>query len=105
MFEPRLEPGLSQGILDELEAQDIRLIHVFTNFGDPNITTYGFDAKPFYAGDIDDDDDVDGPDFALFAANWGDTGCGLCAGADLTGDGNVDFYDLKEFADNWLAGK
>lgn len=47
---------------------------------------------------------MDFADFAWFALNWMDTGCGVCSGADLTGDGNVDSRDLKKFADNWLAG-
>ncbi|GAH84583.1 unnamed protein product, partial [marine sediment metagenome] len=29
LFEPRLEPGISQNILDELRAQDIRLIYLY----------------------------------------------------------------------------
>jgi len=43
-------------------------------------------------------------DFTLFAAQWLQTGCGLCYGADLTCDGNVDLYDLKELVDYWLVG-
>jgi hypothetical protein len=56
LFEPRLEPGISQDILDELEAQDIRLIHL-TLDDDPwgsgdSLRTYGFD---FVGGDYTDD--------------------------------------------------
>lgn len=54
--------------------------------------------------DFEPDGDVEGADFAWFAPNWQNTSCGVCGGADLTGDGNVDFYDLKEFTENWLAG-
>ena len=53
-------------------------------------------------GDIDGDWDVDLDDFACFAPQWRRTGCGQCDGADLTGEGNVDFADLKEFSKNWL---
>ncbi|HUS74202.1 MAG TPA: hypothetical protein VMY06_14170 [Sedimentisphaerales bacterium] len=39
-------------------------------------------------------------DFARFAQLWRDTGIGLPA--DLDGSGEVDFADLKDFADLWL---
>ena len=105
LFEPRLEPGISQGVLDELRAQDIRLIHVHPELtGGYGILTYGFEGKPFVIGDLDDDGDVDLQDFALFAARWLDAVCDDCGGADLTGDGQVVLDDLWEFADNWLAG-
>jgi hypothetical protein len=53
MFEPRLEPGISQQILDELRAQDIRLIHFFYEFDREWVRTYGFEDKVFYPADID----------------------------------------------------
>ena len=41
LFEPRLEPGLSQETLDELRASDIDLISVSADrFGDAVIVTY-----------------------------------------------------------------
>ena len=40
-------------------------------------------------------------DFARFAELWRDSGTGLAA--DLDGSGEVDFADLKEFADLWLS--
>jgi hypothetical protein len=43
-------------------------------------------------------------DFAGFALNWLESGCGLCGGADLTGDGNVGIEDLEVLAGNWLSG-
>ena len=39
-------------------------------------------------------------DFARFAQLWRDSGLGLPA--DLDGSGEVDFDDLKDFADLWL---
>ena len=47
---------------------------------------------------------MDFKDFAALAQWWMDTDCGLCGGAELTGDGNVNTHDLKELADNWLTG-
>lgn len=104
LFEPQLEPGISQNILDELRARDIRLIHLYLNFSGGLITTYGFEDKPFVVGDLDDDGDVDLKDFAHFALRWLETVCDECGGADLTGDGRVAPDDLWEFAENWLGG-
>jgi hypothetical protein len=42
-------------------------------------------------------------DLAALAEQWGLSGCGYCVGTDLTGDGNVDFADLRVMAGNWLG--
>ncbi len=56
-------------------------------------------------GDLDKDYDVDFIDFALFANYWQQTGCVKCGGADLAGnDGYVDYDDLQQLVENWLAG-
>jgi len=47
-------------------------------------------------------DGVGFEDYAVFAQQWLNTACGLCGGADLTGDGNVDYYDLQLFVEQWL---
>ncbi len=70
------------------------------NFGFMKIEPDPAAATP----DMDGDGDVDFDDFAMFAARWMDVGCGVCDGADFTGEGNVDTLDLSEFGDNWLAG-
>jgi hypothetical protein len=102
IFEPRLEPGISQDILDELEAQDIRFIHLALNdWGSDSLRTYGFD---FVAGDYTDDGSVDFGDFAMFAERWPATNCCSCGGIDLTGDRQIQLDDLRELAENWLAG-
>jgi hypothetical protein len=103
LFEPRLEPGISQDILDELQAQDIRLIHlVVDNWGtESSITTHGFKFVP---ADFDDNGYLNFIDFAVFAEHWLETECGPCGGADLTGNGEVDMDDLQKFAGNWLGG-
>ena len=102
LFEPRLEPGISNEILAELKAKNIRMIYVSRGFGEPTIWTYGYDEEPFLVADIDDDDDVDQMDLALLAQRWLDEVCDTCEGADLTGDGRVRFDDLQELADSWL---
>jgi hypothetical protein len=104
LFEPQLEPSISDELLVELRGRDIRLIYVRSGFADPVITTYGFEDEPFVIGDLDDDGDVDLVDIAMFAPRWLDTRCDTCGGADLTGDGQVTPEDLWELADSWLAG-
>jgi len=104
IFEPQLEPGISQTILDELKTQNIRLI-VITNVdscGEPQIITYGFDAEPYCVADIDGDGNVDMADFAVLALRWLDSLCDSCDGADLTGEGEVNMYDLDQFVEYWL---
>jgi hypothetical protein len=61
IFEPALEPGISQQQLDELAAASIRVIHVFYDFGSSQITFYSDGA-------------------------WGD-GCLACTGFDGDRDG------------------
>jgi len=101
IFEPQLEPGISQTILDELRAQNIKLFLMDYYRGE--ITTYGFDTEPFHSADIDGDDDADIADFGMFSGRWLDTICDDCSGADLTGDGQVMLDDLLEFTNNWLT--
>ena len=36
--------------------------------------------------------------------HWLESDCGICDGADLTLEGNVNMDDLIEFADHWLEG-
>jgi hypothetical protein len=109
LFEPRLEQGLSAGLLNELRAQNIRLIHVVATevergkYVATHVATYGFEDRPFLPGDLDDDKDVDLRDLTMFAPRWLQFTCDTCGGADLTGDGRVALDDLCEFANNWLA--
>ncbi len=58
----------------------------------------------YYIGDLNQDGIVNFQDFALFVLRWLDTDCGVCGGADLTGDGDVDFYDFNNLGNNWSAG-
>jgi hypothetical protein len=55
--------------------------------------------------DFNDDGIVNFKDFVLLGSNWRRTDCQTqenCSGTDLDEDGNVDFDDLKLFADFWL---
>ena len=104
IFEPQLEPGLSSDLLSELRAKNIRFIYIHSGFADPTIVTYGFDDKPFLAGDIDKNKVVDLKDLKIFVARWLDVVCDDCSGADLTGDGQVTLLDFQTLAENWLAG-
>ncbi|UCD52873.1 MAG: hypothetical protein JSW27_09580, partial [Phycisphaerales bacterium] len=56
LFEPRLEPGLSQEMLDELRAQGIDLIAVAApRFGEASITTYD-EAETSFPAEGDDEE-------------------------------------------------
>jgi len=101
IFEPQLEPGLADDILDQLRAKNIRMIYVRRAFAEPEVALYGFDDKPFLAPDLDDDKDVDFGDLERFAGRWLDTACDACGRADLTGDGCVRFDDFQELGLDW----
>jgi hypothetical protein len=73
-----------------------------TGNGIPPIVDMG--AYEFLRSDINYDGTVNSVDFALFASQWLQTGCGECGGADLPGDGQVNWADLRELAKWWLAG-
>lgn len=69
----------------------------------PTAWVLRFSVKPYIDGDIDRNGSINLFDFALFAQRWLETNCGLCGGADLTGEGCVNFYDLSILTQNWLA--
>lgn len=72
------------------------------------LTTDTEDFTTTQAADCDGDCDVDLADFSVFALYWLQNECaepGWCGGADLTENGDVNMYDLEEFAQNWLEGK
>jgi len=55
--------------------------------------------------DFNDDGIVSFEDFAVLGSNWHRTDCSEpenCSGTDLDTDGDVDYIDLKSFADFWL---
>jgi len=66
---------------------------------DPIVIILNPGATP---GDLYPDGNIDTADLALLAANWLDSDCATCRGADLTGDGTVDLADLSIMAQNWL---
>jgi hypothetical protein len=59
-------------------------------------------------GDFACPDGVTMLEFSLFATHWLDDNCDAsndyCEGTDLDKSGKVDFDDLRELADSWLAG-
>jgi len=55
-------------------------------------------------GNFDGDGDVDFADYVKLASYWLATNGTDCSGADLTCDGKVDLFDLREFTKSWLAG-
>jgi len=62
---------------------------------------YEFPELESYDGDFDNDGDVDGSDFVLFAFEYGYLDCnGGCFG-DFDDDGDVDESDLKVFSENF----
>jgi len=69
---------------------------------DSNIVDMG--AYEFLGSDIDHSGAVNFIDFAGFALQWLESDCGLCFGADLTCDNQVEWADLEKFTEWWLAG-
>jgi hypothetical protein len=53
--------------------------------------------------DINNDRDVNLMDFSKLVVQWLQTGCDLCDGAELSGDGDININDLLVFAQNWLV--
>jgi len=58
-----------------------------------------------YAGDFDNDCDVDFIDFAILANSWLQNNPLVDIAPPPEGDGIVDIKDLAVLCDNWLAGK
>jgi hypothetical protein len=53
-------------------------------------------------GDLDGNGIIDLADLAILMSYWPMSDCGLCDGADLTGDGNVDKDDIHRFIDIYI---
>jgi hypothetical protein len=49
-------------------------------------------------------DGVEVADFAIISAYWLQNDCGLCGGADLSGDGDVGLPDVEILVENWMMG-
>ncbi|MHC4474861.1 MAG: choice-of-anchor Q domain-containing protein [Planctomycetota bacterium] len=62
-------------------------------------------AYEFLRSDINSNGSVDFEDYCVIADRWRETSCGLCGGADLTCDGNVDWNDVREIVAHWLSGQ
>ena len=113
IFEPMHEPGLSPRTLDELDAQDIRLIHIFRDNLAPlgedadTITIYGAKdlgllcdpCHDLVVGDLTGDRIMDGRDIERFVGILveGPAGPRETCAADLDGNTFVDMADLPSF--------
>jgi len=73
------------------------------------LTTEEEDFQIEQFADLDGDCGVDFIDFGLFAQHWLTeeqcTAPDWCDGTDLTQNGTVNIFDLKEFSERWLEGK
>jgi len=114
-------PGYLQNAVSELnttygDSKVYSLIFPCTSYAHPNIAQHAAMATQLTdfidtsipdpwrdKVDINSDSIVDNGDFAVLASKWQQTGCDLCNGADLTGDGDVDIDDLLIVANNWLG--
>ena len=85
-----------------LRFVDVLLTIDTGNGGPPTVDMGAYEYA--CTGNLDAIADVALPDFALFALQWLQTDCGLCGGADFTGDNNVLHDDLEIMAANWLCG-
>lgn len=94
IFEPRLESGISQQILAELRAQDIRLIYVNTGLSpEDNIMTFGFEGEP-EPEDVNGDGGVDAVDIQLVINAVLSLDIDNLD-ADINDDGMVDAVDVQ----------
>lgn len=98
LFEPRLEPGISPAILQELASRNIRLIYAYRpSSGSPTFATYGFTTP----ADFNQDNDVDKTDYAIFSGCLTGPGVGpvewSCRAADFDHDSDVDQADFGVF--------
>jgi WD40 repeat protein len=77
---------------------------VLIGSGDGKVRLYRgmWESTPL-TGDLDGSGLIDIADLTLLIAQWPRSDCGLCEGADLTGDGNVTREDLHVFLDILLS--
>lgn len=77
---------------------------VLIGSGDGKVRLYqGIPESTAQNGDLDGNGTIDLEDMALLIYQLPKTDCGLCDGADLTGDGNVNMDDLYRVLDLFLA--
>jgi hypothetical protein len=78
------------------------LCPVPANATGPNTWVLRFSVNPYIHGDMNHNGTINLLDFTILALHWLETDCGLCGGADLTGDGKVDFQDFAVLTGQWL---
>ncbi|MHC4155477.1 MAG: hypothetical protein ACYST6_11225 [Planctomycetota bacterium] len=93
------------GILEQFAAESDGIYYDYYQL----LTTTTTDFLVEQYGDLNYDCGVDFFDFAVFAGQWlTDEQCGeldWCDGADLTQNGFVDWFDLRDFSQEWLQGR
>ncbi len=91
------------GPYSELDLNGLNLYYGWGGI-DPNavITKNGGTLTDLVMSDIYTDGKVDFYDFAKMAEFWMVKDCGSCGGAELTGDGNVNLYDMQILVGEWL---
>ncbi len=76
---------------------------VLIGSGDGKVRLYrGIPQTKTQQGDLDGNGIIDLADLDVLITYWPQNDCGLCDGADLTGDGNVDKDDMHRFLDIFL---
>jgi hypothetical protein len=85
---------------DDLEDQPATDNSITIKLDDNKTICAEYESAMIY--DLYADSIINMMDFAKFGSEWSQMNCGLCNGADFTGDGNVTIEDLQKFAQNWL---
>ena len=105
MGTPRSRPSVCYWTGDGHFGPIDNYLDVLIGSGDGKVRLYR--GKPetktkTLTGDLDGNGIIDLADVALLITYWPQTDCGMCDGADLTGDGNVDKDDVHRFIDIFL---
>jgi hypothetical protein len=100
---PRSRPAVCYWTGDGNFGTIDNLPDLLVGSGDGKVRLYrGILPTKTKQGDMDGDGIIDLADLAILMTYWPQNDCGLCDGADLTGDGNVDKDDIHLFVDIFL---
>jgi hypothetical protein len=105
-YDPNHSGGLTQSLGVHEHWNNVTAKQYSRNLDPVNGTGIELVNVPGLIGDLDDDNDVDLEDFAIFAAAWlsqpGDANWNAACDISIPSDGVVDVLDLAIFCDNWL---